>query len=84
MKLKVRMYTTTWCPDCLRAKSFLANRQISFEEINIEDAPGAADFVISANQGKRKVPTFDVEGRVFHCSPYDPRKLSAELGLDRS
>lgn len=77
----VRMYTTTWCPDCYRAKHFLTDRSVSFEEINIEETPGAADFVIHVNHGKRRVPTFEFEGRVFHCSPYDPAKLSRELGL---
>jgi mycoredoxin len=80
---KVRMYTTTYCGDCVRAKYFLTQRQISIEEINIEKTPGAADFVIRANEGKRRVPTFEVDGRTFHCSPYDPEKLARELGLQR-
>jgi mycoredoxin len=78
----VRMYTTTWCPDCYRAKSFLKSRGVRFEEINIEDVEGAAEFVIAANHGKRRVPTFEVNGRTFHCSPFDPHRLSRELGLD--
>jgi len=78
---KIRMYTTQYCGDCVRAKWFLNQRQVAFEEISIEKTPGAADFVIRANQGKRRVPTFEVGGRTFHCSPYDPEKLSRELGL---
>ena len=78
---RIRMYTTQWCPDCRRAKSLLNEHQLPFEEVNIEDVPGASDFVISSNQGKRKVPTFEVDGRTFHCSPYDPVKLLTELGL---
>jgi mycoredoxin len=77
----IRIYTTSWCPDCYRAKSFLKQRGVTFEEINIEHTPGAAEFVMSSNQGKRRVPTFEVDGRTFHCSPYDPRKLIRELGL---
>jgi mycoredoxin len=75
------MYCTSWCPDCRRAKEFLRSHQISFEEIDIEAHPEAVEFVRSANSGKRKVPTFDVGGRIFHCSPYDARKLTSELGL---
>ena len=78
---KIRMYTTQYCGDCVRAKWFLNQRQVAFEEISIEKTPGAADFVIRVNQGKRRVPTFEVGGRTFHCSPYDPEKLSRELGL---
>lgn len=77
----LRIYTTSWCPDCHRAKSFLKERGIKFQEVNIEQTDGAAEFVMSSNQGKRRVPTFEFNGRTFHCSPYDPRKLMSELGL---
>ena len=77
------MYTTQFCGDCYRAKWFLTQRDVPYEEINIEKDPGAADFVIQANKGKRRVPTFEVDGRTFHCSPYDPEKLARELGLER-
>ena len=81
MKQMIRMYTTTYCCDCRRAKRYLNLHQLQFEEINIEEVTGAEEFVILANQGKRKVPTFEVGGRTFHCSPYDPQKLNRELGL---
>ena len=79
---KIRIYTTRWCPDCLRAKRFLSERGVTFEEINIEESEGAAEYVITVNSGKRRVPTFEVNGRVFHCSPYDPDKLVRELELE--
>ena len=81
MNTAVRMYTISWCPDCRRAREFLGAHQLPFEEIGIEAHPEAAEFVQGVNSGKRKVPTFDVGGRVFHCSPYDAKKLTSELGL---
>ena len=39
----IRMYTTHWCPDCLRAKQFLRDHGLEFEEINIEESPGAVE-----------------------------------------
>lgn len=80
--MKLRMYTATQCPDCWRAKSFLKSRGVPYEEVNIEDVPGAAEFVTAANHGRRRVPTFELDGRTFHCSPYDPAKLASELGLE--
>jgi mycoredoxin len=77
----IRMYTTTWCGDCRRAKRFLGEHGIAYEEIDIEQHEGAAERVMSLNEGKRKVPTFEVDGRTFNLSPYDERKLRAELGL---
>jgi mycoredoxin len=78
----LKMYTTTWCSDCRKAKRFLNDKGVEVVEINIEETPGAADYVMSVNQGKRKVPTFEVAGRTFNLSPYDERKLRAELGIE--
>jgi mycoredoxin len=77
----IKMYTTTRCGDCHNAKRFLKERGVAFVEINIEEAEGAAEYVMEVNQGKRKVPTFEIDGRTFNLSPYDERKLRTELGL---
>jgi mycoredoxin len=81
MERKIRMYTTGWCPDCWRAKQFLKRHGLEFEEINIEEVPKAAEFIMKANGGKRRVPTFEMDGRVFNCSPYDPSILKRELNI---
>jgi mycoredoxin len=51
------MYTTTWCAFCRRLKSQLAADGIDITEINIEEDPSAADFVMSVNGGNQTVPT---------------------------
>jgi mycoredoxin len=81
MSQRIRMYATKWCGDCRRARLFLEKKKIAYEELDINADPEAAKFVMKANAGKRKVPTFDVDGRVFSCSPFDAVKLSRELGL---
>ena len=78
---RVRMYTTTSCSDCRRAKRFLESRHVPYEEVNIEETPGAAEIVLQANQGRRAVPTFEFAGRFFSCSPFDPEILLRELDL---
>ncbi len=75
------MYTTAWCGDCRNAKRFLNERGIAYEEIDIEQHGGAAEYVMKINGGKRKVPTFEIDGCAFDLSPYDERKMRAELGL---
>lgn len=75
------MYSTTWCPDCRRAKDFLKRRGVEVEEINIEEDPDAEDIVIAANNGKRKVPTIKVGDRFFVCSPFNALKLAEELQI---
>jgi glutaredoxin len=77
----ITMYTTAWCPDCRRAKSFLKERGVSFREVNIEEDESGEAIVIKANEGKHIVPTFDVAGRFFACSPFDAEQLAAELNI---
>jgi glutaredoxin len=77
----VTMYTTQRCPDCRRAKSFLKERGVAFREVNIEEDESAEEIVIRANNGKRKVPTLEVAGRYFACSPFDPEQLAVELNI---
>jgi glutaredoxin len=77
----VTMYTTQWCPDCRRAKSFLKERGVAFREVNIDEDESAEEIVIRANDGKRKVPTLEAGGRFFACSPFDPNQLAAELNI---
>ncbi|MGB8477146.1 MAG: glutaredoxin family protein [Candidatus Acidiferrum sp.] len=75
------MYTTTWCPDCWRAKSFLKARGVEYREVNIERDASAEEIVLKANNGKRVVPTLEIEGRYFACSPFDAEELAEELRI---
>lgn len=78
----VRMYTSVGCEDSDAAREFLRSHHIDFEEVNIDQNPEALQFVVNVNQGKRRTPTFDVDGRTFHCSQFDPQRLAQELGFD--
>lgn len=51
------MYTTPWCGYCKRLKSQLARDGITGAEVNIEEHPEAADFVMKVNGGNQTVPT---------------------------
>jgi mycoredoxin len=57
MAQPLTMYTTTWCAFCKRLKSQLARDGIEMAEVNIEEDPAAADYVMSVNGGNQTVPT---------------------------
>jgi len=76
-----RIYTTSWCADCRYAKQFLRERGIAFEETNVDEDPDAEDLVLRVNDGLRKVPTIELDGRFFACSPFDPEQLAAEFAI---
>ncbi|HXW56995.1 MAG TPA: glutaredoxin family protein [Candidatus Cybelea sp.] len=78
---EITVYSTFWCGDCRRIKQFLRERGIRFREINIDDQPGAEELVLRVNHGRRRVPTIEIEGRYFACSPFDPYQLAEELDI---
>jgi mycoredoxin len=51
------MYTTDWCGYCVRLKHGLEREGISYDEVNIERVPDAAELVMEVNCGNRTVPT---------------------------
>jgi len=57
MSAQITMYSTPWCGYCKRLKSQLNREGIAFEEIDIEQQPDAADYVMSVNGGNQTVPT---------------------------
>ncbi|MEY9925591.1 mycoredoxin [Catenulispora sp. GP43] len=61
MNDQITMYSTTWCGYCRRLKSQLEREGIGFAEVDIEQVPEAADYVMSVNGGNQTVPTVVVK-----------------------
>lgn len=57
MAQPLTMYTTVWCGYCRRLKRQLAADGIEMTEVDIEQDPLAAEFVMSVNGGNQTVPT---------------------------
>lgn len=76
---KIKMYTTTWCGDCRITKSVLEKLGVPFEEINIEQHPDAADYVMQVNDGRRSVPTLVYGDDAASLSGFSRTKLNAFL-----
>lgn len=53
----VTMFTTSWCGYCVRLKSQMNREGIDFTEVNIEQHPQSAEFVMKVNGGNQTVPT---------------------------
>jgi glutaredoxin 3 len=51
----VVMYTKSWCPYCSRARSLLAAKGVTVEEIDIESAPDRR-AEMQTRSGRRTVP----------------------------
>ncbi len=55
MPKPVRVYTTTYCPFCDRAKELLRRRGITFEVIDVTEDSATRDWLV-ATTGRRSVP----------------------------
>ena len=53
----VTMYSTTWCGYCSRLKSQMDREGISYQVIDIDRDPAAAELVAQHNGGNMTVPT---------------------------
>ena len=64
MKGKVRVFTTTSCPWCHRAKEYLKANKIKFEELDVIKDKKSADEMIELS-GQLGVPVLDINGEII-------------------
>lgn len=57
MSATVTMYSTPWCGYCRRLKSQMEREGVAYTEVDIEQDPQAAEYVMSVNGGNQTVPT---------------------------
>jgi glutaredoxin 3 len=77
----VTVYVTDWCPYCRRARSLLAEKGVTFNEINVDDDPKFREEMI-ARSGRRTVPQIFIgEKHVGGCD--DIFALEESGALDR-
>lgn len=55
--MPLKMYTTPWCGFCKRLKAQLGRAGVEMIEVDIEQDPEAAEFVMGVNGGNQTVPT---------------------------
>ena len=53
---KVEIYTTDYCPYCLRAKTLLEQKGVDYVEIRVDREPMKFKEMIKRSNGQRSVP----------------------------
>ena len=78
----VTMYTKTFCGYCMAAKRFLKQREIEFEEINIQSDAKLRNEMLERSEGRYTVPQIfiDSEGIGGYT---ELRELDRNGDLDR-
>jgi mycoredoxin len=69
MSAAFTMYSTPWCGYCHRLKGQLDREGITFEVVDIEQDPEAAQIVEAANRGNQTVPTLVYSDGTAHTNP---------------
>jgi glutaredoxin 3 len=60
---RVLMYAVDWCSYCSRARSLLASKGVTLEEIDVEAVPGALEEMIARSGGRSSVPQIFIGDR---------------------
>ena len=63
------MYTTPWCGYCHRLQGQLDREGITYDVVDIERDPSAAEIVMAANNGNQTVPTLVYSDGSAHTNP---------------
>lgn len=64
MVAKVRVYTTSFCAFCVRAKRLLDAKGVEYDEVDVGGDDVTRDWLVQATGGRRTVPVIFVGD---HC-----------------
>ena len=78
MSKKVTVYSTPTCPFCMKAKQFLDDNNIEYENYDVSADQSKAEEMV-AKSGQMGVPVLDIEGEIV--IGFDKDKISQLLGI---
>ena len=78
MAKSVKVYSTATCPWCIRAKQFLKENNIDFQNIDVSSDQQSVDELMQKS-GQMGVPVLDIEGEII--VGFDKEKIKQSLGI---
>ncbi|MDD5505195.1 MAG: glutaredoxin domain-containing protein [Candidatus Omnitrophica bacterium] len=78
MAKSVKIYSTPTCPWCIRAKQFLKENDVEFQNIDVSGDQQAIDELMQKS-GQMGVPVLDIEGEII--VGFDRERIKIALGL---
>lgn len=73
----MKIYSTSWCPGCIKLKKYLDMKGIAFQEINVADKHEDREEVFKVS-GQRTVPVLEHNGEVI--IGFDKEKIDKIIG----
>ena len=59
---QVELYTTPFCPYCVRARALLDRKGVAFTDIYITEEPGRRAEMVRRAEGRTSVPQIFIDG----------------------
>lgn len=78
MAKSVKVYSTSTCPWCIRAKQFLKENNVEFQNIDVSDNQQVVDELMQKS-GQMGVPVLDIDGQII--VGFDKEKIRQSLGI---
>ena len=78
MNKSVKIYTTPTCPYCIKAKKYLTDRKIKFDNIDVSTDTTKAQEMVDKS-GQMGVPVLEVDSEII--LGFDKEKINKVLGL---
>ena len=78
MAKNVKVYSTPTCPYCIRAKQFLKDNGIAYQDVDVSSDEAAGEEMIQKS-GQMGVPVLDIEGQIV--VGFDKERIKSALGL---
>ncbi len=78
MPKTVKIYSTPSCVYCRMAKAFFAEKNVQYEEFNVQDDMKAREEMFSKSH-QLGVPVIDVEGEIY--VGFDRAAIAEALGI---
>jgi len=75
---KVKVYSTQTCPWCVRAKEFLKEKNVEFEDIDVAANKEAAKEMVDKS-GQMGVPVIEIDGKMI--VGFDKEAIEKALNL---
>ena len=76
--MNVKIYSTPICPYCARAKQFLKDNNIEFDDIDVSADQSKTQEMVQKT-GQMGVPVLDIDGEII--VGFDKDKIKVALGL---
>jgi len=74
---KVLVYSTPSCPWCKKAKEFLTDKGVEYEDVDVSKDEKAMADMLQKTDGKKGVPVLDINGIIVRG--FDQDEIMAAL-----